>query len=118
MPELLPWVDEVEQVPKRFLKDMERDASSRCTVTDGSMNLLDSFVFVSSVVHRLARSVCALSGTCMNRWEIQTGQHTGTGQVTQYTSLTQIFGQGPLGVIKEDNQTFQKSKIYSFFPHY
>lgn len=85
---------------------MERDAFSRSTVRDGSTNLLDSFVFVSSVVRRLARSVRALSGTCMNRCEIQTGQCVGTGQVMQYTSLTQIFGQGPLGVTKEDNQIF------------
>lgn len=75
-------------------------------------------MFVSSVVHRVARSVCALLGTCMNQWEIQAGQPTGSGQVMQYTSLTQIFRQGPLDVTKEDNQTFQKSRIYSFFPHY
>lgn len=104
----LPWVGEVEQAPKRFLKDMEWDASSRCTVRSGSRNLLDSFVFVSSVVHHLARSVHTLSRTCMNRCGVQTGQCVRTDPVMQYTSLTQILTQGPLGVIKEDNQLFRK----------
>jgi len=76
-------------------------------VRDRSVDLLETFVFVSSVVHRLARSVCVLSAICMNQCENKQDNTLGLAKL-----------QDPLGVIKEDSKTFKKSKVYSFFPHY